>query len=474
MIVTIVLFLLLRIPSLFEGLWYADEGFYAAGAQSIFDGGRFYIDAWDHKPPIMVWIYMLGGVFGWTLGYPIVKILSVLAGIMSIYLVYLLLDEFKIKQQIQKIALLAFTILIGIPYLEGNVANAELFFMPVNLAIFYLAIKKQYPYLVGIMVLMSFLIKPQAFLEAVVIIFLVFLYKFLKSTIDLKYYMKFILGLGLSSAVFVFYQYMVGTWGEFIDAVFLVNLGYSSGSSYLKLIYLAIAIPLLIWIYMQVKKKQINPETFLLGGIFAFNLFFVGLSGRPYQHYLLQILPVFIILSAYIFSHSKKSIVINLSIVLGLLILVFGYFYQGFGFLKPDFSKEYYVSYYVSFVDYLLGNRDTNIWFWRGHESFAAKNEFLNYFNQEYGGVEYYYYGEDPWIFTELEATDVNKYLVWYHLTFSEDKLQEALSQRDNSLIVVVDKRSPVYLDGFFEDFYEKFTLIDQINDFEIYANNAK
>ena len=56
-LIVIAIFVFLRIPSLFEGFWYPDEGFYAAQAEAILKGKELYIGAWDHKPPMMVWIY---------------------------------------------------------------------------------------------------------------------------------------------------------------------------------------------------------------------------------------------------------------------------------------------------------------------------------------------------------------------------------------------------------------------------------
>lgn len=474
LIFIIIVFVLLRLPSLFEGLWYADEGFYAVGADSILNGGKYYIDAWDHKPPMMVWIYMLGSIFGWGLGYPIIKILSIFAGIASIYLLYLLFQKFKIADKWQKVGLTVFIFLIGTPYLDGNVANAELFFMPIALAVLYLSLKKQKAVIVGLLATISFLIKPQAFLEVSAILILVGIYHALSKNLDFKYFSKILASFFLSMFVFLLYQFSSGTLYEFYDAVFKTNFGYSSGGIELKLGYLFFAVSTILLSIKFAKDKKIAKEVIVLLGLYLANLFLASLSGRGYQHYLLQLVPIAVLLFGYFMTFSSRRFVIKIFIALVVGILSLGYFYQSFEFLRPQFDKEYYISYYWDFPQYLAGKTDTSIWFWKNHDSFDAKEEFINYFNEEYTGVEYYYYGEDPWIFAQLDAKQVNKYLVWYHLTFTDEKLQEGLLQRDNALVLIVDKRSPVYLDGFFDNLDTKFTLIEVINDFEIYANNEK
>src|SRR2546421_7706289 len=46
----------LRVPSLIEPSWYADEGTYADIGRSLDHGAVLYRDAWDNKPPGMYWL----------------------------------------------------------------------------------------------------------------------------------------------------------------------------------------------------------------------------------------------------------------------------------------------------------------------------------------------------------------------------------------------------------------------------------
>jgi len=44
-------FVLLRIPSFAEPMWYSDAGTYANIGWALNRGTRLYIDVWDNKPP---------------------------------------------------------------------------------------------------------------------------------------------------------------------------------------------------------------------------------------------------------------------------------------------------------------------------------------------------------------------------------------------------------------------------------------
>jgi hypothetical protein len=111
-------------------------------------------------------------------------------------------------------------------------------------------------------------------------------------------------------------------------------------------------------------------------------------------------------------------------------------------------------------------------YFWKNHESNKSRKEFAQYFNENYPGIDYYYYGEETWIFTQLDANFTNKYFVWYHLTFADEKLKEAVELRDQADILIIDENSPGKLEGFLSDVDERFVLIDKFNNYMIYAKS--
>ena len=57
LIFLLLLFTLLRIPSLFEPSWYGDEGIYQVIGTGIHQGRLLYSGIWDNKPPFLFFIY---------------------------------------------------------------------------------------------------------------------------------------------------------------------------------------------------------------------------------------------------------------------------------------------------------------------------------------------------------------------------------------------------------------------------------
>jgi Dolichyl-phosphate-mannose-protein mannosyltransferase len=47
----------LRLPSFHSGYFATDESFYLVAAERIVEGGTQYLDTWDNKPPVIVWVY---------------------------------------------------------------------------------------------------------------------------------------------------------------------------------------------------------------------------------------------------------------------------------------------------------------------------------------------------------------------------------------------------------------------------------
>lgn len=61
----VILTFVLRFPS-FESNYYGeDEAFYLTSAERIVDGGIQYLDTWDNKPPVILWVYSF---FVWLFG----------------------------------------------------------------------------------------------------------------------------------------------------------------------------------------------------------------------------------------------------------------------------------------------------------------------------------------------------------------------------------------------------------------------
>lgn len=479
-LIAIGMFIFLRIPSLFEGFWYPDEGFYAAQAEAILRGKDLYVGAWDHKPPMMVWIYTFAGTLGWDIGYVFVKLLNISAGVFTILVFEKLLSRLKIKRNFKNIILFVFVIFLGTPLLEGNLANSEVFFIPATISILYLSLFSKRPYLVGLLLSYSFLIKPQAFVESIAIVLLVAIFDFWKKRkeFEIRYYLKLFLTFFIVLVFFISYMLLKGTFDDFIDATFMTNFRYielEENASYWNIVKIAGSALIFYYALIKLFKNQVSRNVFVVFLILVVDITLVTLSGRPYMHYLIQLLPISLI-SLSIYLQIKPTNKVHLAeLLLGFLLLITFLFSKGFDFPVIDRERfDGHIRYYSDFPQYLfLGKRDGHSWFWKNHNSFKSRRDLIEHFDKNYEGVEYYYYGDDPWIFTQLNGNFVNKYLVWYHLVYSDDKMQEAIKLRDEALVLIVDEEAELTLVKFFEG-ADKFTLSEKVHNYSIYINSEK
>ena len=117
--------ILLYLPFLAEP-FMRDEGFYAAVAQLMLDGGIPYRDAFDNKPPmIFVWYALSFVMFGETVWAPRLLVSLLLSG--TTLLVYLQ-GRLLFGRQTGLVAALAFALSIGLAVFETN-ANTEYFML---------------------------------------------------------------------------------------------------------------------------------------------------------------------------------------------------------------------------------------------------------------------------------------------------------------------------------------------------------
>ena len=132
---TVLVFTLLRFPSLFEPDWYGDEAIYQVIGKAMLHGRLLYKGIWDNKPPLLYIYYALvdGDLF-------LIKLLSLLFGVGAIVVFYFIAKILFQKSRFSVfLSTVCFAILFGLPFIEGNIANAENFMLfPTLLSLFIL------------------------------------------------------------------------------------------------------------------------------------------------------------------------------------------------------------------------------------------------------------------------------------------------------------------------------------------------
>ena len=167
LVIISLLFLTLRLPSLFEPYWYGDEGIYLVLGKAIRQGWILYRQIHDNKPPTL---YYLAAISQTVFGFRLILLLWMIP---TIYIFYLLSKKL-LSPKLSLVSTLVFLILTSIPLFEGNIANAEIFMLlPTMVGIYtFLYSKSKIKYLfTGLLLGFSFTIKVPVAFEFVAICF---------------------------------------------------------------------------------------------------------------------------------------------------------------------------------------------------------------------------------------------------------------------------------------------------------------
>lgn len=415
LLILISVFLFLRLPSLFEPYWYGDEGIYLSLGQGIRKGLVLYSQIHDNKPPTL---YYLASISQTVFGF---RLLLLIWMIPTIYLFWKLSQTLISKKSY--IALWIFLVLTSIPFIEGNIANAEIFMLLPTIAGVLLAINSKKTlnlFFSGLLLGFAFTIKVPVLIE----FGFLFLWIFIENKKDLKLFKNlFCLSLGFILPILFYtaYFYYLGAFNNFIFAALLQNFGYLSswtkgthsasigqGGLFIRLIFL-----LFFWliVFLLKIKKIINTNLSFI--LFWFGATFFGalLSSRPYPHYLIQTLPSLCLLLGILFSKEKSKII----------ILIFLAFYILFIF---QYKFYYYrvFSYYSNFYSYSLSlkSRPSYLKFFGGN---VENNEKISAFikNNSNPNDRIFVWGDEPYIYPLSDRLPITKYVVAYHVVDFND-----------------------------------------------------
>ncbi len=461
-------FILLRIPSLIEPYWYGDEGIYAVIGHSLRNGSLLYRDIWDNKPPLLYLIYALGeGKLFWA------KLLSLLAGIGSIWIFYLLAIKIIKKKIPVIVAIFVFAILFGLPLLEGNIANAENFMLlPIALGAYYLFFKSspKHFFIAGLFLSFALMTKVVAVFDILAFLFILFLQSQLQSKdfftgfkefiTEKKLYIFFGGVLSLPFITGVMYG-IKGSINSLLSSTFTNNVSYVGYENYflfplglvfLKVILLGIS---LISIY-GVKERLPKQYLFILPWM-AFSVFSMFFSDRPYTHYVLMGLIPFCLLIGAIANKVKLASVL---LVMSIIFAVYLHF--------PIYKKT--GKYYTNYYEYVIGSTS-----FREYVRFFDSNAVRDYDVALYikmkllPGEKVYYWSDSAQLYVLSDVSPITKYIVAYHAIMYEDAMTTTLSQIQSvkPRFIVSSKDRPIP-----QAFIQGYTIKYSIDKTKIYEKN--
>lgn len=425
---TSLIFFLLRFPSFFEPYWYGDEGIYEVIGFALRHGRLLYRDIWDNKPPILYLIYAIGSG-----DQMVAKILSFVAGLFAIIVFFFLAKKLFVRKTSIWIATGLFALFLGLPVLEGNIANAENFMILPAVVGAYLIVRlgaKKHLLtlsLAGFILGISFLIKVVAIFDVAACWTFLFLLTFQSNSFSkllkqtLIYSLAFVGSFFIPLFLTIVYFTSQGALKIFLQSAFFSNVGYVNygnqfvipqGFLIFKLLLLSIFLLFLFW-----RRKSFSPSQLFIFIWLGFSLFNAFFSQRPYTHYLLVLLPSFCLFVSLLFE--KQSLFLRsvfLVGILGLAVLLS----KNFWFYSKTFS------YYRNFVNYDTGKENLftyQTFFDKVVPRDYALADFLSLHSSVSDHV--FVWGNSGQIYKLSHTLPPGRYIVAYHITTNAQTLLE-------------------------------------------------
>lgn len=456
-------FIILRLPSLFEPYWYGDEGVYLTLGMAIRKGLTLYSQIHDNKPPLLYYLAAIGKtVFGF-------RLLLNLFMIPTIYYFYRLCLHF-FNKKITQIITFIFLVITSIPFLEGNIANAEIFMLLPTIAGFliFLKAKKSVAYFwSGLLLGLAFTVKVPVIIEfGFLFLWLIFSnlneFKTKLSSVLIKI---FVFGSSFLIPIILFgiYFALKDAFPLFLNSALLQNFSYlsswatgtqtasaSSGGLFTRLIALII-----FWlvIFIFKKKKFIDSNFSFLLFWFGATIFGALLSTRPYPHYLIQVLPPLCLLLPIIFNF-KKIIYSIITIVCFITFFLITQKYHFYSFSTLPYYKSFYLSSSINKFHQYFGS------------DVLPNYEIVQYINQNSSPKDrIFVWGDMPYIYALSNRLPPGRYTVAYHIVDFNgyEETMVALKIHLPKIIVYkhMDGRKFSELDNFLKNYYILDKTID-------------
>jgi hypothetical protein len=455
-ILTLLLTIFLRIPTVFEPYWYGDEGIYLTIGQSLRRGDLLYRDVVDHKTPLIYWLAALAP------SLPKFKIVLLFASLISIFLFHRISLLWLGKGWSHKISTLLFTLGTTLPALEGNIVNAELIMMPWVLLGMLLSHRlligrehavtdRKLPLVIGSLMGMAILTKvPAVFDLAALCLSLILIKKERLSVILI------LAGVSIMVLLSVLWFTLQGTLPDYLRFGLLYNITYvqewESPFSQPLLQFLSslpvrgfLLLLLVGFVSYQKKKLSVYAQFGLIW--LGFTLFGALFSLRPYPHYFLQTVPAVALLVGLWWKANRHTRFTIGGVIAGGIVI-----FYGFG-LKPYPTFDYY----STFIGYIRGEISQEDYFRSFDTLVPWRYELAKWLTLRTDPDErIYIWGDDSLVYALSRRGSTSKYLASFHV--------QSMNGQDETLTELQNDK-PRYIADLMQnpdDFPELYSFIKQ------------
>lgn len=430
----LILFFLLRLPSLIEPYWYGDEGIYQTIGFALQENRSLYTEIWDNKTPLLYSLYTLFGPEQTSM-----RLVSLLFGLGCIGLFFSLAMKLFDKRKPSLFATGLFTLLFGFPMLEGNIANAENFMLLPVIASALIFIKQFIPLsnksnrsrpllLSGILLGIGFLFKTVALFDGLAfLLFFLFLtlpHHFTKSNFK-QYFLKnyhrvlfFLLGMGIPFLLSLSYFLVRGSLPEYINAAFFGNVSYVGVQNTALILGIKVLFLLFSLFIIFQKRKVLTPSLLFISLWFVFSLFNSFFSHRPYTHYMLVLLPSICLLFGHLFIKRQPGKKIIVGILLITIIVILQFF--------DNWSLRKSLSYYGNFASFVTGTIPQSTYSSFFDSRTPRDEDVALYLKQHLDQEEtVFFWGDNAQMYYLTNTLPPGRFTVAYHILASEKSLEE-------------------------------------------------
>ncbi len=458
----------MRLPTLWSTGGYGDEGIYMAIARAMHHGAILYVDIWDHKPPILYWIYYLANFApNWHIAFIILKLIGSILVALILLLFYQLNHRLNSSPKIaQRLALATVAIFFFTTILESQTINAELLFIPVNLTILWCLLKWPRYFIIGMLAGISLLIKANGLIEASLLILCL-------SWINAPNWRHYLMAMTKAAAggLLVVSPWLIwviwhGYWNDTWYAIWQYNQDYTAWAwqqspvgplaTYAPKLWLLVAICLCLVVIMAWTKNKLSTHAATLTIWLVAAICSATISDRVYGHYFLQAVAPLVLMGQAIWpkipiklnratiatTHLKPSAIIAYTILLVSISIVF-------------------LPWQPIMVNGPLGH------FYTQPANQAAA--LASHINQHYPDINsYYLHANAAWALVWTKAMFTNKYIVDYHAGYPNDSTDSDIK----SAKLVVVQLSSNSADALIESLESKnWKEVEKWQGFKFYQN---
>ncbi|MBF8249532.1 MAG: 2 protein [Candidatus Levybacteria bacterium] len=441
LIFTSFLFFILRLPSLFEPLWYGDEGIYQVIGTSLNHGKLLYSQIFDNKPPLLYWLYAIFQSDQFA-----IRLASLIFGALAIIMFFFLSKKlFENTSKNNKIAFLTtfiFAVLFALPILEGNIANAENFMLLPIIASAFLIISQKSFFIAGLILGLAFLFKIVAVFDLGAFLAFCFILNFTSLKNELKLF-KIIEGFLIPVLLVALFFTFNGALIDFLRATLISNISYVSYGNKIGNLPLLLFLKLVLLggflLFALAKREKLNQTTLFTSVWFAFSLFNAFFSQRPYTHYLLVLIPNLSLMIGLIFYDKKNQKTIAVFFIIALLAIT-----KTFGI--PNFNRG--ISYYQNFLSYVADKKTTT-----SYQAFFDRNTPFDYEIARFIKPKLdihdtiFIWGNNAQLYQLVGVVAPTKYVVAYHISNYKDgtiTTQAGIEKTKPKFVVIMTNSGPL------------------------------